>query len=354
MRVRDFIPDYNRGRVGKYNAITDVDGVLVGQTQFIRDSPHVQRTGATVIMPHSRDIFSEAVYASSYVLNGYGILTGISSVNELGILSSPVVLTNTRSIGNGYEAVMQYFLERGVKDADLPLPVVGECDDSYLNDSSGEPVPIELFKEAFRSSRSGKVDEGGVGAGTGMSMFGFKGGIGTSSRIVEIEGTSHTVGVLINANFGRRYQLSILGKRFGPENRTDRVSEGSCIGVLATDAPVPPNLLKRIARRMSLGLSRSGSVGNNTSGEIFLAFSTADTIYMDPDSSASGRLKEHAQGKSELNYLSNDVINGLFDATVDATEEAALNALFQAKTTRGYGGHVMEGFDPDKFLDLQS
>lgn len=343
MRLREFISDFDAS-TGKYNAITDVDGVSVGQVQFWKDDPFIQRTGATVILPHKGDVFSEGVLASTDVLNGFGVLTGRDAVDELGFLSSPIVLTNTRSIGSGYEAVMQFFLERGLENADLPLPVVGECDDSYLNDSKGSPVPLELFKEAIKSAKSGVVEEGGVGAGTGMELFGFKGGIGTSSRVVETGNSLYTVGVLVNANYGRRNQLSILGRRYAQLDQPEGIQDGSCIGVLAADAPIPPRLLKRLAKRMGLGLGRTGSVGNNSSGEIFLAFSTENRISVDLESMDSGHFMETVSKSKNADFLSNEFITSLFDAAVSATEEAALNALFQGKTTKGYAGHVLEGF----------
>lgn len=335
-----------------YNAITDVKGVLVGHSQVWIDVPFVQRTGATVVLPHQGNVFLEGVFAHTAVLNGFGILTGRDSINELGLMASPIVLTNTRSVGTGYEAVMRHFLERSDKDFDLPLPVVGECDDSYLNDNQGPPVPLESFDKAIKSATSGAVEEGGVGAGTGMELFEFKGGIGTSSRIIEVEGEKYTVGVLVNSNYGRRDQLSVLGRRFPAAERSKAVQDGSCIGVLATDAPVSPELLRRLCKRMGLGLAITGSVGNNSSGEIFLAFSTASRIMMDPKSIDSGRLKESDYDLSSHDYLSGRAINSLFEAAVYATEEAALNSLFQGKTTSGYDGHVLEGFPAERFREL--
>ncbi len=350
VRLRELKSDLIGGITGKHNGITDVPGVLVGHDQVWKDEPFVQRTGTTVILPHRGNVFSEGVFAHSEILNGFGILTGRNSLNELGWLASPIVLTNTRSVGNGYEAVMRYFLKKAGKDYDLPLPVVGECDDSYLNDSRGPPVPLESFDRAIKSATSGAVDEGGVGAGTGMELFEFKGGIGTSSRILEIEGQRYTVGVLVNANYGSRHQLSVLGRRFPEEIQSKEIRDGSCIGVLATDAPVSSGLLGRLSKRMGLGLARTGSVGNNSSGEIFLAFSTASKIVLDPKSMDSGRLKKSTQTPPESVFLSNRAINQLFEAAVGATEEAALNSLFQGKTTKGYAEHVLEGFPASRFM----
>jgi len=350
MKFRALGNDLLKGQPGKNNSITDVQGVMVGHAQVWTDHPYIQRTGATVILPHQGNVFAEGVFAHTEVMNGFGILTGRDSINELGLLASPIVLTNTRSIGTGYEAVMQYFLNKAGIDYDLPLPVVGECDDSYLNDSRGPPVPIETFEKAIHSASTGTVEEGAVGAGTGMELFDFKGGIGTSSWVVENQGVEYTVGVLVNANFGSRHQLSILGRR-PVEAEQEEPKDGSCIGVLATDAPVSSEMLGRLSRRMAFGLARTGSVANNSSGDIFLAFSTGRKILMEPFSIDSGRLKEPETKSFSTNFLSNKVINHLFEATVAATEEAVLNALFQAKTTKGYAGHVLEGFSTTSYVE---
>lgn len=350
MKFRTLGHDLLGGQTGKDNSITDVQGVKVGHAQVWTDQPFVQRSGATVILPHQGNVFEEGVFARTEVMNGFGILTGRDSINELGILASPIVLTNTRSIGTGYEAVMQFFQHYAGVDYDLPLPVVGECDDSYLNDNRGPPVPLETFETAIKSASTGPVDEGAVGGGTGMGLFDFKGGIGTSSRVVEIQGTEYTVGVLVNANYGSRHQLSVLGRRIFETSRGEP-KDGSCIGVLATDAHVSSEMLGRISRRMGLGIGRTGSVANNSSGDIFISFSTGSRITMEPYSIDSGRLKEAELKKSSANFLSNMAINPLFEAAVSATEEAALNALFQAKTTKGYGGHVLEGFSDTGYVE---
>lgn len=351
VKLRELKPELLEGQTGRYNAITDVEGVWVGNAQLLNDEPYVQRTGATVVLPHNGNVYLEGVFAYTDVQNGFGVLTGRDSINELGMLASPIVLTNTRSIGSGYEFVMKNFLEKEEGEWDLPLPVVGECDDSYLNDSRGPAVPFETFDKAIKSATSGKVEEGAVGAGTGMSLFEFKGGIGTSSRVFEIEGTEYTVGALVNANYGGNGQLSVRGRRFSMIEESKGMRDRSCIGVLATDAPISSSLLRRISKRMGFGLVRTGSVANNSSGEIFIAFSTANRIQMDPNSIDSGRLIESGSGNSRFDQLSREAINSLFEATVSATEEAALNVLFQAKTTKGQSGHVREGFPVDKFLE---
>lgn len=268
---------------GEWNAITDVPGVRVGQATYLTDDEYIHRTGVTVIWPHSGNPFRERVYAGSWILNGYGILTARDVIEEWGLLGAPIVLCNTRSIGMGYEASIDHFnlIDEGVGDLDVLMPVVAECDDGFLNDNRAPATPLHVFRSALENSTHGPVEEGCVGAGTGMQLFGFKGGIGTASRKVEISGQIYTVGVLLNTNFGARHQLMIQGVPMGrlfTENMPRYEKEGSCIGVLATDAPLLPNQLKRLAKRLGLGVVRTGSVGNDGSGEIFLAFSTATTI----------------------------------------------------------------------------
>ncbi|MEM0134072.1 MAG: P1 family peptidase [Thermoplasmatales archaeon] len=351
MKIREMRSDLLSGKTGRYNSITDVKGVKVGHSCVWTDEPHIQRTGATVIIPHSGDIFSEGVYAHTSVMNGFGILTGRDSINELGLLTSPVVLTNTRSVGMGYEAVMQYFQKVSRRDYDLPLPVVGECDDSYLNDYRGPPVPLEKFEEALKNAKSTNVEEGAVGAGTGMGLYDFKGGIGSSSRVININGRKYTLGVLLNANYGSRHQLSIFGRKPFASEESGPAKDGSCLGVLATDAPVTPEILGRLSRRMGLGLARTGSVANNSSGDIFIAFSTWNKVKMDPFSIDSVLIKGSGRNASNVELISRDDINRMFEATVDATEEAALNALFQAETTKGYDDHILEGFSKTRHVE---
>ncbi len=341
MRIRELGIRPGRLPAGPENAITDVPGVRVGQATFWRDAPYVQRSGATVIWPHEDDPYVQPVYAASHVLNGYGIMTGRAAIDERGLLASPIVLCNTRSVGYGYEAVLRHY--RRTAAGDLPLPVVAECDDGYLNDNRGDAVPIELFEAALQSARGGPVIEGAVGAGTGMHLFGFKGGIGTASRVVLLDGQRYVLGVLLNTNFGRRQQMVLRGRYYGDAqprlpDEPAGVSEGSCIGVVATDAPLLPHQLKRVAQRIGLGLARAGSVGNDGSGELFLAFSTAQKINPSrrPTSVAS---VEGTVGPSEPSPL-----NMIFEATVEATEEAVLNALLQATTTTGRDGHVLSAF----------
>lgn len=336
---------------GEWNAITDVPGVRVGHATYLTDDEYTHRTGVTVIWPHPGNPFRNRVYAGSWVLNGYGILTARDVIAEWGLLGAPIVLCNTRSVGIGYEASIDYFngIDEGVGNLDVLMPVVAECDDGFLNDNRAPATPLHVFRQALEHSSNGPVEEGCIGAGTGMQMFGFKGGIGTASRKVEISGRTYTVGVLLNTNYGVRHQLMIQGVPMGKifnDNLPRYEKEGSCIGVLATDAPLLPNQLNRLAKRMGLGLVRTGSVGNDGSGEIFLAFSTATTV---PRESTAPLQSEHlVDGQF---WTLGAPIDKLFDAAVEASEEAALNALFQATTTEGRDGHCLFKFPIEKAMD---
>ena len=340
MRLRDRGLTVGYLPTGPFNAITDVPGIRVGQVTWRTEEPSVQRSGATVIMPPG-DIYKEPLYAGTDVLNGFGELTGQATITEWGLMASPVVLTGTRNLGVAYDAVMEHFFTRPEyrHGDEIPLPVVGECDDTYLNDGR-RAIPQELILKAFEQVAEGPVEEGGVGAGTGMHLFGYKGGIGTSSRRVQAsDGTVWTVGVLLNTNFGQPYQIRLPEGLKGVRTRDDRDTpppDGSCIGVVATDAPLWPHELKRLARRIGLGLSRAGSVANDLSGEIFLAFSTAPRA-------AYHQLTED---RGLLTGQDSSPITPLFDAVVEAAEESVWNALLAGRTTTGVDGQMLEGFDP--------
>jgi D-aminopeptidase len=339
---------------GPLNAITDVPGVRVGQVTYWTEEPYVHRTGVTAIWPHEGNPYHERVYAATDILNGYGVMTGRAVIREWGLLNSPVVLCNTRSIGHGYEAVVQELTEMdaGVGDLDVAMPTVAECDDGYLNDNRGPATPVSVFRQALREAASGvPVAEGTVGAGTGTQLFGFKGGIGTASRRVEIGSAVYTVGVLVNTNFGSRHQLILAGRPVGREllgeYMPDYEKEGSCIGVLATDAPVMPHQLRRLAKRIGLGLVRTGSVGNDGSGEIFLAFSTATRIPRE----YPGPLPTQHLVDGQF-WTQGSPIDRLFDATVECAEEAVLNALCQATTVVGRDRHRLHAFPVERYRHL--
>jgi D-aminopeptidase len=354
MRFRDFGGSIGRWPTGPLNAITDVAGLRVGQVSCVRDGETVLRTGATVIWPHPGNPYLERVYAATDILNGYGIMTGRAVIAEWGLLGSPVVLTNTRSIGHAYEAVVQELtaLDPGTGHFDVVMPVVAECDDGYLNDNRGPAIPVSIIRQALQGARPGEtVEEGAVGAGCGTQLFGFKGGIGTSSRRVEIDGVTYTLGVLVNTNFGTRHQMIVNGYPVGRELQhellPDYDHEGSCIGVLATDAPLWPNQLRRLAKRIGLGLVRTGSVGNDGSGEIFLAFSTARRV---PREHAGPLPSSHlVDGQF---WTQGSPIDALFEATVEASEEAVMNALVAAKTVTGRDGHRLYAFPVERYTSL--
>ncbi len=337
MRLRDLGIIVGQLMPGRHNAITDVPHVRVGHREWVTDTPFVQRTGVTVVIP-SEDVYHWPIPAASDVLNGFGELTGQATIAEWGVLATPIVLSNTRSVGKGYEAIMQdFFSHPAYRPTDaLPLPVVGECDDSFLNDYR-KAIPNDVYREAFAQAVGGPVAEGAVGAGTGMHLFGYKGGIGTASRRVELEQGVYAVGVLVNTNFGRPYQLRLIEGLRAIYPPRDVPRDGSCIGIVATDAPLWPHELKRLARRIGLGLSRTGSVGNDTSGELFLAFSTASPTAYARLAGEGGMLTGRTGGSTAP-------MNRIFDAVVEATEEAVWNALLQATTVTGIEGHVLSAF----------
>lgn len=343
MRYRDYGFSVGYLPVGSRNAITDVPGVQVGHSAYITESP-VHRSGVTVIWPHGGNLFRQRVYAGTSVLNGYGIMTGRAVMEEWGLLGSPIVLCNTRSIGNGYEATVQYMetLDHATGDLDVMMPVVAECDDGFLNDNRAGATPLDIFHNALSHTSFQCPDEGAVGAGTGTQLFGFKGGIGTSSRMVRLGDQDYVVGVLVNTNFGYRHQLLIQGQPAAHWLATPKPlyqKEGSCIGVVATNAPLLPHQLKRLAKRVGLGLVRTGSVGNDGSGELFIAFSTAQQV---PRESHSPLSTQHiVDGQF---WTMGSPIDQVFDAVVEASEEAVLNALVQAETTDGRDGHRLERF----------
>lgn len=338
------------GTPGAWNAITDVPGVTVGQTTLI-EGPNV-RTGVSAIWPRGT-LKSNAVFAGWFSLNGNGEMTGTPWIEESGFLDSPVLLTNTHSVGTVRDAYIRFQVERNlppetnhIGDMFWSMPVVAETYDGYLNDTNGFHVKAEHVFQALEAATSGPVSEGSVGGGTGMICYGFKGGIGTSSRKVE----NYTVGVLVQCNCGTRELLRIGGVPIGeaverspsaaaeqPGIKQDR---GSIIIVVATDAPLVAHQLKRLARRASLGLARTGSISGNYSGDLFLAFSTANP------GAASGA------GERTVRMLPNEALDPIFTATVDSVEEAITNVLFAADTMTGNQGHRVEGLPVARVLEI--
>ena len=355
-RARDLGVPFD-GSPGSLNAITDVAGVEVGQTTLISGTgPLVRgkgpvRTGVTAILPKGR-AFRERVFAGWYSLNGNGEMTGTTWVEESGFLGSPILVTNTHSVGVVRDAVIEWNVRRGGTgeySGDFSLPVVAETWDGFLNDIDGFHVTKTHVFGALDGARGGPVAEGNVGGGTGMICHGFKGGIGTASRVLRKEDGGYTIGVLVQANYGSRDLLTIAGVPVGREI-TDlrRVSTpplrdedaGSIIVVVATDAPLLPHQLKRLARRVPLGIGIVGGRGGNTSGDIFIVFSTANG-----EGSKTSDL-------ASLTMLPNERITPLFNATVQATEEAIVNALVAAETMTGVDGHTVYALPHDRLKDV--
>ncbi|MFB6249409.1 MAG: P1 family peptidase [Salinibacter sp.] len=338
-------------RPGPLNAITDVGAVQVGHRTLIEGDS--VRTGVTAIRPHAGDLFEEKVPAAVHVGNGFGKAAGFLQVRELGTLETPVVLTNTLAVGTAVEAVVQWTLEQpGHEDVRSVNAVVGETNDGYLHDIRGQHVRAADVRAAIEAANGGPVAEGSVGAGTGTSALGWKGGIGTSSRVLPDEHGAHTVGVLVQANYGGILRVDgvPVGRRLGRYDFRSAVEggsspdgpgagEGSCMIVVATDAPVSPRNLERMAKRAMLGLARTGSYSSNGSGDFVVAFSTANR-------------RTGAAAPRPDSLRPNRRMSPLFLATVEATEEAVYNALTTATTVRGRDGHVQEALPIDSLRTL--
>jgi len=351
-RARDLGVPFD-GTPGPSNAITDVAGVLVGHTTLISGDGRLQvgkgpvRTGVTAVLPRGR-IFDDAVFAGWYSQNGNGEMTGTTWVEESGFLVGPVMITNTHSVGVVRDAVIQWTVQHkklGADDDWWSLPVVAETWDGWLNDINGFHVKPEDAFRAIDSAHSGAVEEGNVGGGTGMICNEFKGGIGTSSRVVKINDANYTVGVLVQCNYGRRPNLRIAGVPVGKEIPEEAAyadasfggaERGSIIIVIATDAPLLSQQLKRLAHRATLGLGRTGSLSGNGSGDIFIAFSSANPGASDQKKTVN------------LKMIPNERIDPLFAATVNATEEAIVNAMVAAETMTGINGHRVVALDHEK------
>ena len=329
-----------RGEPGRFNAITDVEGVRVGHSTIIKGE--AVRTGVTAVLPRSG---FDPVFAGWFSLNGNGEMTGTTWVEESGFLEGPVMITNTHSVGVVHDAVIEWMSKEKLKNPEIgevswSLPVVGETWDGRLNDINGFHVKREHIFEALRNADGGPVEVGNVGGGTGMMCHKFKGGIGTSSRMVD----GYTVGVLVQANYELREQLMIAGVPVGLEI-SDFMPEisgegGSIIVVVATDAPFLPHQLKRLARRVPMGIARVGGVASNGSGDIFITFSTGNT----------GAWRK--TGESNLVMLPNDSMTPFFEASVQAVEEAIVNALTAAETMTGLNGNTVYALPHDRLRDV--
>jgi L-aminopeptidase/D-esterase-like protein len=343
-RARDLGIPFD-GATGPNNAITDVAGVLVGHTTLIAGSGKLKvgegpvRTGVTAVLPRGLDSLSNPVFAGWFAQNGNGEMTGTAWIEESGFLEGPVMITNTHSVGVVRDAVIRWRVARGNADSSgywWSLPVVGETWDGWLNDVNGFHVTAEHAYQALDSAHGGRVEEGSVGGGTGMICNGYKGGIGTASRKLDAKDGGYLVGVLVQCNYGTRENLRIAGINVGREIPapepyafvpSDIAELGSIIVVVATDAPLLPHQLKRVARRVTLGLGRNGSISGNGSGDIFVAFSTANS-----GAATEGRV-------ADLKMLPNDSLDPVFRATVECTEEAIVNALVAAQDMVGVDDH---------------
>lgn len=342
---------------GPLNAITDVEGVAVGHVTLIQGSGKLivgkgpVRTGVTAILPHSGDIYAEPVYAASEVINGYGDMTGLSWIHESGRLESPIMLTNSISIGSVYEGVLDFGLEHGHD----PMPVVGECYDGGLNDIKGRHVTREHAVQAIRDARTGPVSEGSVGAGTGMRSYGYKAGIGSSSRRVQIhpQAPPYTVGVLVNTNCGRTTNLIIAGVPVGRELTNAAPPpkrDGSIIIVIATDAPLIPLQLRNLCKRAAFGISRTGTSSRTSSGDFAIAFSTAKRLGRG-DSGGQTRRSAHRR-IDQSDHVRHGDLTLLYEAVTEATEEAILNAIFKADKMVGRDDRVIPGLPVDRVVEI--
>jgi D-aminopeptidase len=334
--------------VGKDNAITDVPGVKVGHFTLIKgDSVN---TGVTAVVPHTGNIFQNKVPAGIFIGNGFGKLTGYPQVEELGNIETPIILTNTLSVPVAADALIDYTIKlSGNENVRSVNPVVGETNDGGLNDIRGRHITKQHVLQAIANASSGPVEEGNVGAGTGTSCLGFKGGIGTSSRILPESRGRYTVGVLVQTNFGGILQINgapvgiELNKYRFREVKQEYREDGSCMIVIMTDAPLSPKNLKRLAERSLFGMARTGGIASNSSGDFAIAVSTAEDLRI-PYSSESVF--------EEYGVLRNDRLDLLFEAVIEATEEAIINSLFAAETINGKGNVRVESLPIEKTLDI--
>ena len=353
-RARDLKIPFE-GKPGKFNAITDVSGVEVGHKTIIRGSGKLDvgkgpaRTGVTAIFPLGKGSL-ERVFAAWFTLNGNGEMTGTTWLQESGTLGSPVLITNTHSVGTVRDAVIRWYAGKNPSDhysGDFSLPVVAETWDGFLNDINGFHVTAQDVYEAMESAGTGSVAEGNVGGGTGMIVHGFKGGIGTASRLIETPAGSYTVGVLVQANYGSRDQLIIAGVPVGKEiqdlkpapGRPDE-DQGSIIVVVATDAPLLPHQLQRLVKRVALGIGVMGGRGGNSSGDIFIAFSTAN-----PEAASLDKI-------ATLKMIPNELINPFFEGVAQATEESIVNAMIAAETMEGRDGNKVFAIPHDRLVAI--
>ncbi|MFZ5792493.1 MAG: P1 family peptidase [Pseudomonadota bacterium] len=343
-RLRDLGITTGQLEPGPLNAITDVEGIMVGHATLVSDAPRVVRTGVTAIWPRA-SIWSQWCFAGTHSFNGNGEMTGLPWLAEQGLLAAPICITNTMSVGVVRDAICAFAVERGIEQP-FHLPVVAETWDGWLSDAESFPVTQAMAFEAMASAKGGPVAEGNVGGGTGMICHEFKGGIGTASRRVQTAGQRYTVGALVQTNYGRRHLFRVngvpVGLEIGPDVvPSDRFPEpkSSIIVILATDVPLIPIQCQRLARRATTGLAWVGGIGANSSGDIFLAFSTGNAVK--PDATTS-----------EVRMLGPDAMTPLFEAAAEATEEAILNAMIAAETMTGFKGRTVHALPHDKLVEV--
>jgi D-aminopeptidase len=352
-RIRDLEVAIGSLSPGPLNAITDVEGVRVGHVTLNRGEGKLRpgegpvRTGVTAILPHGGDLWREKVPAATWVLNGTGEMTGNLWIQTQGALEVPILLTNTMNVGRVMDGVVAYMLKHypdiGIGD-EVVAPTVAECDDSTLNDARGIHVSIEDTVRAIESAKGGPVEEGAVGAGTGMQAFDFKGGIGTSSRVLPAEDGGYTVGALVNANMDERKNLLVDGVPVGrqiTDLMPDMGQEGSIVVVIATDAPLDHLKLERLASKAAIGLARTGARSHHSSGDLFIAFSTANRVPHSPE-----------ERTYTLRVVADAHLDPIFEAAQEATEEAILNALTMATTTVGRDGNTAHALPLDRLVTI--
>ncbi|HEX6451927.1 MAG TPA: P1 family peptidase [Trebonia sp.] len=352
-----------RGTPGHYNAITDVPGVEVGYETLIKDT-HV-RTGVTAIHPRGMDSPGDPVAAGFHSLNGNGEMTGVSWIEESGTFEGPIAITNTHAVGTAHAGIIAWMNKHAPENAEVwLLPVAAETWDGYLNDINGHHITEEIVVSALEQAQTGPVEEGSVGGGTGMNCYQFKAGSGTASRLVEYAGATYTVGVFLQANFGRRRELTLTGIYLGDELKDDNpMSEratatpqspppgaGSVIAVVATDAPLFPSQCKALARRVTMGLARTGTSGSHFSGDLFLAFSTANPGAFTPGDPRS--LAEARDRYDTLTFIPWGFLDPFYEAVVQATEEAVANSLTANEDTTGIDGHRSPALPRDRVASI--
>jgi D-aminopeptidase len=353
-RLRDLGITIGRFPTGKFNAITDVPGVLIGHKTVIHDDPSIARSGVTAVVPRGGLVHQDFPFGGYYSLNGIGEMTGLHLVNEWGVLTTPVLLTNTGAVGTAMDAIIRYGAKKYGGFA-YKLPVIAETYDGFLNDMDSFPVSEADVIEALESAASGPVAEGNVGGGTGMICYDFKGGIGTSSRRVEINQETYTIGAIVQANHGARHMLRMDGIPIGqlisladvpgpsePDGLPPlpAVESSSIIMVIATDAPLLPDQCRRLARRAAIGLARTGGAGFNSSGDIFLAFSTGNHYSADANAAIG------------LKMLPNSLFDPLIEGTAEAVEEAILNTLTAAESMTGYRGRSVQALPLERVRQI--